>query len=219
MRKIFIGIIFLLFPLLGYSNQDIPQITSGVNDFSGILDPEYTKKINIQVEEFKKTKNIDISVVTVATISIYTEDEYTNLLWKNWESVQKKKAVLILLAVKERRWRLDVGRIIKGGFSNNSCNEIGNNYMVPYFKDAKYGEGLYQGILQLSKAVSAYKDIEVKVGGINQPDSSHGKLILFLGVFLTGGIFFCISKKKEKCSCSSRKKNTKACSVNKENNS
>lgn len=219
MRKIFIGVIFLLFPLLGYSIQDVPQITAGVNDFAGILDQEYTKKINIQIEEFKQTENIDISVVTVAALSTYTEDEYANLLWKNWGAVQKKKAVLFFLVAKERRWRIDVGSTIKGGFSNNSCNEIGNNYMAPYFKDAKYGEGIYQGILQLSKVVSAYKDIEVKAGRINRTDSSRGELILFLGVVLTGGIFFCISGKKKKCSCFSGKQNTKVCSGNKENNS
>jgi len=216
MRGIIIGIIFLLCPFSVYSEQNIPQITSGVNDFAGLLGPEYTEKINAQIEELKQTEEIEFSVVTVVSMNGYSEDEYTGLLWKNWESVQKNKAILVLLAAQERRWRIDVGSSVKGLFSDDICDKIGNNYMVPYFKENSYGEGMYQGVLELSKVVS-FKN-EVAAEGIRLTDAFSGNSVLLLVVFLTGTLFILFLRRKKKCCCcSATEENSGISPENKEN--
>jgi uncharacterized protein len=60
----------------------------------------------------------------------------------------------VLLAVKERRWRIETGYGVEGILPDGLCGEIGRNFMVPYLKDAKYSEGLYYGVVAIAKVIS-----------------------------------------------------------------
>jgi len=106
----------------------------------------------------------------------------------------------VLLAIRERRWRIETGYGIEGILPDGLCGEIGRNYMVPYFKEGKYGEGMYYGVTAIAKliakdahvSISILKDTGIKeqskgpdwsVGFSNQP-----KIYLF-GVVIVSAFF------------------------------
>ena len=92
-------------------------------------------------------------MVTQTSIAPYDEKEYARKLFDNWriDKVDKNNGVLVLLVIKERRWRIETGSGMKNILSDQLCEEIGNKYMVPYFKTGKYGEGLYNGVSEIAK--------------------------------------------------------------------
>ncbi len=172
MRKIFFLFVFLAFPLFVYP-VDIPKPSGWVNDFAGVISPEYKDKINALIEELEQKTTAEIAVVTVNSISPYGEIEYARLLFDNWKPGKKGKdnGVLVLLAIKERRWRIETGYGIEGILPDGLCGEIGRNYMVPYFKEAKYGEGLYQGVIKLSQIIARNFNINLSI-----PEEDAGAL-------------------------------------------
>ena len=91
--------------------QNLPQPTGWVNDFAGVISPEYKEKLSSLIEELQQKTTTEIAVVTVNSISPYGEIEYARLLFDNWKPGKKGKdnGVLVLLAIKERRWRIETG--------------------------------------------------------------------------------------------------------------
>jgi uncharacterized protein len=159
MRQICLVILFLSLTLFA-SAQSVPQPSGWVNDFSGVINPEYKEKINSLISDLEQKTSSEIAVVTIDSISPYGEIDYARMLFDKWKPGKKGKdnAVLVLLAVKERRWRIETGYGVEGILPDGLCGEIGRNYMVPYFKEGRYSEGLYSAVVKIAEVVSG-KDL------------------------------------------------------------
>jgi len=162
MRKLLFAVLFCFLPLFCFA-ENIPKPEGWVNDFAGVISPEYKEKINAIISELEQKTGSEIAVVTIESIVPYDEKEYARLLFDNWKIGKKGKdnGVLILLAVKERRWRIETGYGLEGILPDGLCGEIGRNYMVPYFKNGQYDYGLYQGVLGVVSVIKGESNLLV----------------------------------------------------------
>src|SRR3989338_4731798 len=144
-----------------------PQPQGWVNDFAGVIASGERAELTALIEEVEGKTSAEIFVVTVESIAPYEEKEYARLLFDNWKPGKKGKdnGVLVLLAVKERRWRIETGYGIEGILPDGLCGEIGRNYMVPYFKEGKYSEGLYYGVTAVADIIG--KDAKISLSGLS----------------------------------------------------
>jgi len=162
MRKICLLFVFLVFPFFAQA-QNVPQPSGWVNDFAGVISRDYKEKLNSLIGELEQKTSAEISVVTVGSIAPYDEKEYARLLFDNWKPGKKGKdnGVLVLLAIKERRWRIETGYGVEGILPDGLCGEIGRNYMVPYFKEGKYAEGIYLGAANIAEIIAKNSNISL----------------------------------------------------------
>ncbi len=182
-----VSIAFLAAVVLGQSAlfaQDLPQPTGWVNDFAGVISPEYQKKIESLIVQLEEKTSSEIAVVTVASIAPYDEVTYCRMLFDKWQPGKKGKdnGVLVLLAVKERRWRIETGYGIEGELPDGLCGQIGRDYMVPYFKQGNYSEGLFYGVAAIANIIAKGAVIE----GAQLPKKSSEDLFvpIFFLVFI-----------------------------------
>ena len=164
MRKICFLFVFLTFQFIAYAS-DIPQPVGWVNDFAGVLSQQDKEKLSSLIEELEQKTTTEIAVVTVNSISPYGEIEYARMLFDNWKpgKIGKDNGVLVLLAVKERRWRIETGYGVEGILPDGLCGDIGRNYMVPYFKEGNYSEGLYLGVVKIAQIVAKNANISLNL--------------------------------------------------------
>jgi uncharacterized protein len=208
MRKICFLFVLLILPFFVYA-RDIPAPLGWVNDFAGVISPEYKEKLNSLIEELEQKTTTEIAVVTINSISPYGEIEYARLLFDNWKPGKKGKdnGVLVLLAIKERRWRIETGYGIEGILPDGLCGEIGRNYMVPYFKQGKYSEGLYEGVIRIAQVIAGNANVSLKtLEGLSVLSNNNAvgipyslSLILFfviIGLIILGSIFADYSQRK-----------------------
>ncbi len=199
MRKIFLTLVFLILPFLGYA-QNTPQPVGWVNDFANVIDKGNADRLTSLIEEVEQKTTAEIAVVTINSIAPYDEKEYARVLFDNWKPGKKGKdnGVLLLLAVKERRWRIETGYGVEGILPDGLCGEIGRNYMVEYFKESKYGEGLYQGVCAIANIIA--KDAHVTFATLgnfkeiapgSQSSSSAPNGLVMVIIFIA--LFFVIS--------------------------
>ncbi len=162
MRRVYLLVILLILPFFVYSG-DIPQPVGWVNDFANVISSEYGDKLTNLIQELEEKTSAEIAVVTVNSIAPYEEKEYARLLFDNWKPGKKGKdnGVLVLLAIKERRWRIETGYGVEGILPDGLCGEIGRNYMVPYFKEGKYDEGLYLGVVNIAQIIARNTNISL----------------------------------------------------------
>ena len=66
------------------------------------------------------------------------------------EKKGKDNGVSILVAMKEQKWRIEVGYGLEGYITDVEAKNIGNEYLVPRFQEGKYGEGLAYTVIALA---------------------------------------------------------------------
>lgn len=183
---------FVFFSFSCFAQGEIPAPEGWLNDFAGVISPEYKEKISTLINELEQKTSAEICVVTRPSIEPYSENEYAQLLFDNWKIGKKGKdnGVLILLAVKERRWRIHTGYGVEGILPDGVCGEIGRNYMVPYFKDGKYSEGLYYGVAAVANIIS--KDANITLGGLNGISFERKSQDVTFFVYFLALLFFII---------------------------
>ncbi len=192
MRKLCFSLVFLATALFAYADS-IPVPDGRINDFAGVISPECKDKLNSLIDELEQKTTAEVAVVTVNSIAPYDENGYARELFDSWKPGKKGKdnGVLVLLAIKERRWRIETGYGVEGILPDGLCGEIGRNYMVPYFKEAKYGEGLYYGVAAIAKIIAQNSKTNIdNLNGINLNKRSQEFpvfMYFFIALFLLLG--------------------------------
>jgi uncharacterized protein len=65
----------------------------------------------------------------------------------------KDNGVLVLVAIEEREWRIEIGYGLEGYITDIETNQIAQQYLIPKFTQGKYGEGLYDTVVALSQKI------------------------------------------------------------------
>ncbi|MBW1680923.1 MAG: TPM domain-containing protein [Deltaproteobacteria bacterium] len=146
----------------GWCERPIPKPQGLVNDFAGVIEPEREQQIAALAQRVFRMTGIPIVVVTLPDLGGAEYNEYANRLYAAW-GIGKKgedKGVLILVAVKERKMRIETGYGVEGILPDGLVGEIRDRYMVPYLKKDRYGEGLFNGVLAVAKVIAEKEGIK-----------------------------------------------------------
>jgi len=167
-KKIFIVIfLFLLaFPVSAYYNPGTPS--GFVNDFAGVIDANTKQSLEQKLVDFEKESSNEISVVTIKNLGGDYIENFASELFKEWGIGKEKQdnGVLVLVAVEDRKMRIEVGYGLEGALTDAQSNWIINNEMKPAFQAEKYGEGIN---LAVDKIISATKGEYVPADGSPTP--------------------------------------------------
>ena len=165
----------------------LPRARGLVNDFANVIPPSYEQKIiRITAELLKKT-GTPVVVVTMPDIGGAEYNEYANRLYKAW-GIGKKgedKGVLIFVTIKERKMRIETGYGVEGILPDGLVGEIRDKYMTPFLKNDKFGQGLLNGTIAISRIIA--RDANVKLTGQTSLKESRKKksgLSLFFPIIL-----------------------------------
>src|SRR5262245_23774561 len=114
-----------------------------VNDFAGVIDPESAEAIRSLCEQIDHKARAQIAVVTIHSLDGADIESYAVDLYKAWGIGPKSqnRGVLILLAVNDHRYRVEVGYGLEpilpdgkvGGFERE---------VVPFLKQIQYDQDL-----------------------------------------------------------------------------
>jgi len=121
--------------------------------------------MEILTKEVLQKTGTSLVVVTMETIGDADVPTYVNQLYQTW-GIGKKgedKGVLIFLALKERRIRIETGYGVEGILPDGRVGEILDTYVVPFLKEGQYGKGLYNALAAVSDVIA--KDANVELTG------------------------------------------------------
>ena len=152
---------------LAWSEEKLPSPVGLINDFAGIISPEYEEKMNLLAREVLYETGATVAVVTLKDIGGSNVDEFTNRLYENW-GVGKKgedRGVMLLIALKERKVRIEVGYGLEGIIPDGLAGQIRDQAMVPYLKKGDYGMGLLNGLSAVAGIIA--KDQGITLTGVS----------------------------------------------------
>ena len=151
--KKFLILFFVLLTTTAYS-IDIPNHTGYVTDKDNIL-KNVTKSILItHIEKLKAKNDCELAVLVTKSMNGLEIEEYANEVFNKWGIGNKEydNGLLIVLAIKERKARIEVGYGLEGILTDSMTGQLLLEHAVPYFKKNEWDNGL----IALTKSITKY---------------------------------------------------------------
>jgi uncharacterized protein len=192
---LFIGLFFFICATAPVSSAvSIPaQPGTPVVDLAGIVDQSVAMKLNAYLRELEQKTTAQVAVLTINSLDGESiEDLAITIAHDKWKLGQKEKdnGALLLIAVKERKYRIEVGYGLEGLLPDSLVGSIGRNYLEPFFKQGKYSQGVFAATVALANEIA--KDAGVEITGMPQYNRTAQKRTGPLGNIISLIIFIII---------------------------
>jgi uncharacterized protein len=125
-----------------------PPLTGRVVDQANVLSPAARAKLTTKLADLEEKSGIQLVVATVNSLQDQDIEPYANELFRAWQLGEKTKnnGVLLLVAPKERRVRIEVGYGLEGTLTDALSKIIIANAIAPRFKAGDYDGGVARGV-------------------------------------------------------------------------
>ena len=143
-RSLLLSLAVLLVSLCGLRAQSVVSLgtpTGYVDDYASVLSPTAREKLEgLCVEVHNKTR-AQIFVVTVKALDGVPLEQFANDLFHTWKVGERKtdRGVLVLFALAEHKYRIEVGYGLEGLLNDAKVGDIGRA-MVPELQAGHYDE-------------------------------------------------------------------------------
>jgi len=167
---------FLFFPqlVLAYYNPGTP--VGFVNDFAGIIDSGTKAKLESDLQKFEIDTKHEITVVTIKSLQDDTIENFAVKLFEDWQ-IGKKGAdngVLFLVALDDRKMRIEVGYGLEGALPDATAYQIINQIVKPAFQASDYSKGIVDGTNAIMVAVKG-EDVSYLIDSTAKKSSGVSK--------------------------------------------
>jgi uncharacterized protein len=170
---VFIFLPLLVFPVQGYL---IPlEWINEIEYYSLQVDEETTVEIVVVVlqslnghgitdgggNEITDIVQLAVFIFNELPLEAYEEDTVVGIGKEG-----KDNGVLILLAINEQQWRIEIGYGLEGYITDLESNRIAQDYLLPELSEGNYGEGLYYTVVALAKEIPITNQTDYGVRGV-----------------------------------------------------
>jgi uncharacterized protein len=148
------------------AHSAFPAPRGAVNDFAGVLSPDTAARMEALAAEILQKTGTAVVVGTFKTLDGDDPDQFANELYEFW-GIGKKgedKGVLIMLAVQERRVRIETGFGVEGALPDGLVGSILDRYVVPLLKQNRFEEGLFNAMAATGQVLA--KDAGTEITGM-----------------------------------------------------
>ncbi|MCE5325277.1 MAG: YgcG family protein [Planctomycetaceae bacterium] len=151
-------------PVLAAAGADAPPVAAAqgfVNDRAGVLNAQQRTSLEQKLRGYAEgTPFVQIAVLTVDTLGGEPIEDYALKVFDTWKIGQKGKdnGVLLLVAVKDRKLRIQAGYGVEGKLTDGTCGDIIRYEITPAFKSGDYAGGINAGCEAIAKVLTGEFD-------------------------------------------------------------
>ena len=128
-----------------------------VVDLAGLLDAGTRRALSASLRELEQKTSAQFVILTVPSLDGEPLEEFSlhvaHDLWRLGQA-GKDNGLLLLVAVKERRYRIEVGYGLEEAIPDSLAGSIGRTYLVPWFRRGDYARGIREAAAALAGAVA-----------------------------------------------------------------
>jgi len=129
------------------NKSPLPNPTSPVMDYAGVLNPEVQKSLARKLIKFRdeSVPSVEIAVAIVKTTDGRPIFEYSLAVARGWGIGSREDdnpSALLFIAVDDRKYFTHVSRNLEDELPDGLVGSLQREYLVPEFKNANYGKGI-----------------------------------------------------------------------------
>jgi uncharacterized protein len=147
--------------------QDVPELTSPVNDFAGVIDPGSEAQLEMLIRALQQASGDVVVVATVPSVQSYGDiRQYAVEMFENHGRGIGQKGVdnglLVLLAVEDREVWVETGYDLEQFITDGFAGETSRQVMIPEFRQGGYGPGLVAGVSRLVGRIAEGRNVTLE---------------------------------------------------------
>jgi uncharacterized protein len=144
MRRFFIALFLIAAGSIAAFGLDIPKLQARVNDFAGILSTEQTAVLEGKLRNLEETDSTQVAILIIPSLENEALEDYTERVATAWKLGQKGRdnGALMLIAMKERKIRIEVGYGLEAKLTDALSRRIIQNELAPHFQEHDYNGGI-----------------------------------------------------------------------------
>ncbi|MDO8493209.1 MAG: TPM domain-containing protein [bacterium] len=180
-----IVLLLLFFPVLLFAYASPGKPAGFVNDFASVLSGQDKTDIEAKLSQFEKDSSNELSVVIIKSLNGDTIENYAVNLFSEWGIGKEGKdnGILLLIAIDDRKMRIEVGYGLEGALTDIQSDLIINNTLKPAFQQADFYGGINRATADIISATKGEYAAPTDIGtralyGMDLPN------ILFYGFFI-----------------------------------
>ncbi|RJQ56534.1 MAG: TPM domain-containing protein [Nitrospiraceae bacterium] len=135
-----------------------------VVDLAGIINDDIEAGLNQYLLELEQKTTAQFVVLTVQGLEGAPLEEFSiNIAHNKWKLGQKGKdnGVLLLVSLQDREYRFETGYGLEGILPDSLAGSIGRQYLVPYFRQGDYSQGIFAASLAVINVIAADAGVEI----------------------------------------------------------
>jgi uncharacterized protein len=150
------------------ADAPLPEITQPLTDLAGVVDAQSARSIEQLSKALLAASGDVVVVVTVPSFAPYADiNEYATKVFENHgkgigntsNGKEKDNGLLILVAVQERRVRIEVGYGLEQWITDGFSGQISREVMAPAFRNGNYGAGLVNGMARIVGRIAEGRNV------------------------------------------------------------
>ncbi len=151
-----LAIAALLCGSLAAQDQELPRLDQRVNDYTNTLSYAEWRSLESELRAFEDTTSNQVVILMVETAGDRGMEDFANRIFEQGRIGQKDKnnGVLILVALRDRAVRIEVGYGLEGVLTDALCRQIIEREILPRFKEEQYFGGLVASVYAIAGAIA-----------------------------------------------------------------
>ncbi len=130
-----------------------------VVDLAGVLDADTEARLNAMLHDLEAKTTAQVMVLTLKSLDGEPIENFSHQTAVQWRIGQKGKdnGVLLTVAVKDHKYRIEVGYGLESTLPDSLVGSIGRQYLAPNFRKGDYAGGLVAAAAEIARTVSGGK--------------------------------------------------------------
>lgn len=184
------AVLLLLFSVIARADFQVPALTGPVVDDASILSPQTARGLSRGLRALHERGGSQITVLTVPSLEGISIEEAGIRTLDKWKLGGEKtdNGVILLIAPKERKLRIEVGQGLEGQLTDADSKRIIAEEITPLFKSGDYNSGVLVGVFKIVSKTDPDFDIRPYLQGHAEREMPQREGLPRLWVFL--GLLF-----------------------------
>ena len=183
-------VVAMMFAALSAWALDVPPLTGRVVDLAHVLPAETAAALTGQLEAHETKTGNQVAVLILSSLEGESVEEYSHRVATTWRLGQKgtDNGALLLIALKERKLRIEVGYGLEGTLTDLRSAHIIRNEIVPRFRAGDIPSGIQAGVEAILKTIEGtYSAPEPRIPSYSA-DETISRVVIAVVVGLVFGL-------------------------------
>jgi uncharacterized protein len=188
-RRASVLLFLLLTPasLMAEKVKDLPAPQNYVSDFANVLSPQTDYSLDQLCSQVDRQAHAQIAVITIKTLDDVPIEDFATSIEDKWGVGPKKndRGILIILAIQDRKRRIEVGYGLEGVITDAQAGEIGRA-MDPLLKQSDYNGAVTLAVTQIASRIAADAGVTLQAQRRGPPQRVRGRPMTVGQLIMTG---------------------------------
>lgn len=188
-QKLLLSLLLIVLLTQSLFALKVPTVNRRVTDLHGLLNSQEEDRIERVLYNFEQNTSNQIAVLIISSLKGESIEQYSIDVVDKWQLGDKKKenGALLLIAVNDRKVRIEVGYGLEGALTDMITGSIIRNDITPAFRSNNFYSGISKAVNSIILATkNEYKAPARGRKSSRDQGGSFGSIIFFILFILFG---------------------------------